>query len=90
MGHLSTKTTEGYNCRKRNDAAIEAAKRTWDSNTKKNTLSEKGSQHVKLVREVGFEPTNPYETEYLTRTGVLSPAPLAGLATPAHTTETQF
>lgn len=33
MGHASTKTTEGYYARRKNDAAIEKAKRTWDVNS---------------------------------------------------------
>ena len=41
MGHLSTKTTEGYYCRKRNDVAIKAAQGTWDTNAKKTPFSER-------------------------------------------------
>ena len=54
MGHDSTRTTEKYYSRKRNDAAMAAAKTVWKT-------SEKSLKKGKTVPKTGFEPVNSYE-----------------------------
>ena len=56
MGHLSTKTTEGYYCRKRNDAAIKAAQMTWDSNNNKNRVPKKVASNRSWCRGWDLNP----------------------------------
>lgn len=64
MGHSSTSTTERYYARRKNDAAIEAAKRTWGRTADSNpSMPEKAlrtqsddAKNEGKVRTPGFEP----------------------------------
>lgn len=66
MGHSSTATTERYYARRRNDAAIEAARRAWGSGYSNDALNKDSSKPSgskpddakidDMVRTPGFEP----------------------------------
>jgi len=61
MGHSSTKTTEKFYARRRNDTAIEKAKNKWKDSNDIGLKSENSNAGYKeIVPTTGFEPVNLY------------------------------
>ena len=62
MGHTTTKTTERFYGRRRNDRAIENARKVWrDANMQRIDFRNSIAGYEGIVPKAGFEPANSYE-----------------------------
>ena len=62
MGHATTKTTEKFYGRRRNDRAIENVRKIWkDMNMERLNIGNADAGYDEKVPKAGFEPANSYE-----------------------------